>query len=69
MFRSMSGTTSKSFATPDGTDGGGKFLLVNGQYGVLKIYENGQFTYTYNSASNSGQLQDKFNYTLIDYRR
>jgi T1SS-143 domain-containing protein len=26
----------KSFATPDGTDAGGKFLLVNGQYGQLK---------------------------------
>jgi T1SS-143 domain-containing protein len=63
---SFNGTT-ESFATPDGTDGGGKFLLVNGTYGVLKIYENGAFTYTYNSASNSGQLQDKFNYTLIDF--
>jgi T1SS-143 domain-containing protein len=59
--------TSKSFATPDGTDAGGKFVLLNGQYGQLKIYENGQYTYTYNSAAHGGQLQEKFYYTLVDY--
>src|SRR5690606_12747890 len=41
--------TTKSFDTPDGTDAGGKFVVLGGQYGQLKIYENGNYTYTQTS--------------------
>ncbi|MDB5478815.1 MAG: hypothetical protein JWM96_1310, partial [Alphaproteobacteria bacterium] len=56
----------KSLAAPDGTDAGGKFVLVNGAYGQLKLYETGQYTYTYNDAQHSGQHTDRFTYTLVD---
>ena len=61
------GGTTKSFASPDGTDAGGRFVIMNGAYGQIKIYENGAYTYTYNAAANSGSLTEVFNYTLVDF--
>jgi VCBS repeat-containing protein len=46
---------------------GGKFVLVNGQYGQLKIYENGQYTYTVNANNHVGNHTDVFNYVLKDF--
>ncbi len=65
------GTTTKSFATPDGTDAGGKYVILNGAEGQIKIYENGNYTYTLTGGNplpgNGGTHGDVFNYTLKDY--
>jgi T1SS-143 domain-containing protein len=61
----VNGTT-KSFGTPDGTDAGGKFVLLTGTYGQLKLYENGKYTYTYDAANHQGNLTEKFDYTIVD---
>ena len=53
----------KNFATDGQTDLGGKFVMINGQHGVLKLYENGNYTYNYTSF---GTRTDVFNYTIVD---
>ena len=56
----------KTFATPDGTDAGGKYITLVGTYGTLKLYENGQYTYTYDTAKHNGNLTERFDYTIVD---
>jgi hypothetical protein len=61
------GNTTKSFGNPDGTDAGGKFVLLTGTSTVtLKIYENGAYTYTVN-ANNVGNHTEQFTYVLRDF--
>jgi large repetitive protein len=57
------GGTEKNFVTDGQTDLGGKFVVIAGQYGVLKLYENGNYTYNYTSF---GTHTDVFNYTIVD---
>jgi T1SS-143 domain-containing protein len=59
--------TQISFDTPTGTDAKGKFITIQGEYGVLKMYENGDYTYAYNTGKKDGDLRDDFNYTMRDY--
>lgn len=47
----------------------GGFSTINGQYGTLKMFSNGSYTYTLFSGSPTGSpefLQDKFTYVLKD---
>ncbi|HEY1097246.1 MAG TPA: hypothetical protein VGF14_08405 [Alphaproteobacteria bacterium] len=55
-----------NFGNPSGTDGGGKFINIQGEYGLLKMYENGQYTYVYNTDKKDGDMQDDFRYTIVD---
>jgi hypothetical protein len=45
-------------------------VTLNGTHGVLKIYENGNYTYTLSGGNplpgNGGTKTDAFNYTLVD---
>jgi T1SS-143 domain-containing protein len=56
-----------SFNNPTGTDAGGKFITLQGAYGLLKMYENGEYTYTYNTGKKDGSMVDDFRYTIRDY--
>ncbi|MGI1796242.1 SwmB domain-containing protein [Acinetobacter variabilis] len=49
----------------DLSDEGGNFTLIEGTYGELKLYENGNFSYEYNSAVGQGPLlSEVFEYTV-----
>ncbi|WP_179993290.1 MULTISPECIES: type I secretion C-terminal target domain-containing protein [unclassified Acinetobacter] len=51
--------------TFDLSDEGGNFTLIEGTYGELKLYENGNFSYEYNSAVGQGPLlSEVFEYTV-----
>ncbi|MEK5753465.1 SwmB domain-containing protein, partial [Acinetobacter variabilis] len=51
--------------TFDSSDEGGNFTLIEGTYGELKLYENGNFSYEYNSAVVQGPLlSEVFEYTV-----
>ena len=51
--------------TFDSSDEGGNFTLIEGTYGELKLYENGNFSYEYNSAVGQGPLlSEVFEYTV-----
>jgi len=51
--------------TFDLSDEGGNFTLIEGTYGELKLYENGNFSYEYNSAVVQGPLlSEVFEYTV-----
>jgi|GEM_PF-623939 len=51
--------------TFDLSDEGGNFTIIEGTYGELKLYENGNFSYEYNSAVGQGPLlSEVFEYTV-----
>ncbi|MFV5524973.1 SwmB domain-containing protein [Acinetobacter variabilis] len=51
--------------TFDLSDEGGNFTLIEGTYGELKLYENGNFSYEYNSSLGQGPLlSEVFEYTV-----
>ncbi|WP_180004031.1 MULTISPECIES: SwmB domain-containing protein [unclassified Acinetobacter] len=51
--------------TFDLSDEGGNFTIIEGTYGELKLYENGNFSYEYNSAVGKGPLlSEVFEYTV-----
>ncbi len=51
--------------TFDSSDEGGSFTIIEGTYGELKLYENGNFSYEYNSAVGQGSLlSEVFEYTV-----
>jgi len=51
--------------TFDLSDEGGNFTLIERTYGELKLYENGNFSYEYNSAVGQGPLlSEVFEYTV-----
>ena len=51
--------------TFDSSDEGGNFTLIEGTYSELKLYENGNFSYEYNSAVVQGPLlSEVFEYTV-----
>ena len=51
--------------TFDSSDEGGNFTLIEGTYGELKLYENGNFSYEYNSSLGQGPLlSEVFEYTV-----
>jgi len=51
--------------TFDSSDEGGNFTLIEGAYGELKLYENGNFSYEYNSvAAQDTALRQVFTYTV-----
>ncbi len=54
------------FAATTTADQGGKYITMQGEYGVLKMYENGEYTYNYNKQVVNGDLKDVFHYTIID---
>ncbi|MEK5753916.1 SwmB domain-containing protein [Acinetobacter variabilis] len=51
--------------TFDSSDEGDNFTIIEGTYGELKLYENGNFSYEYNSAVGQGSLlSEVFEYTV-----
>ena len=51
--------------TFNSTDADGKFTLIQGTYGVLKLYDDGNFIYDSNSLNGQGTpISEVFNYTV-----
>ena len=51
--------------TFDSTDADGKFTLIQGTYGVLKLYDDGSFIYNSNSLNGQGSpISEVFSYTV-----
>ncbi|WP_436914131.1 type I secretion C-terminal target domain-containing protein, partial [Acinetobacter schindleri] len=51
--------------TFESSDEGGNYTTIEGTYGQLKLYENGNFSYVYNSvAGQDAALRDVFTYTV-----
>ena len=51
--------------TFDSTDADGKFTLIQGTYGVLKLYDDGSFIYNSNSLNGQGTpISEVFSYTV-----
>lgn len=48
----------------DQTDAGGTYAEIQGEYGTLKIYEDGRFSYQSNNVE--GSVNDVFTYTVTD---
>ena len=46
---------------------GANATTVNGQYGVLKIQSNGDYTYTAKDGTSNATVQDVFKYTIEDF--
>ena len=60
--------TTVTFAADAQTDADGTFIEIDGDYGTLKIYEDGDYTYTVTNpaAGNSGWTSEEFHYTMDD---
>src|SRR5690606_30689561 len=57
------GKETRSFDKPDGQDGHGAYLLVDGDYGTLKIYANGDYNYIHDD----GAGLEVFSYKVVDF--
>jgi T1SS-143 domain-containing protein len=57
----------KDFAHADGTDAHGAFINLVGTYGTLHLYQDGTYTYTYDTANHNGNFTEKFDYTIVDF--
>jgi T1SS-143 domain-containing protein len=53
-------------AAPGATVPDGGFVDIAGQYGTLRIYSNGDYSYIRGEGPPPGAVQDVFNYTLTD---
>ena len=53
-------------AAPGASVPDGGFVDIAGQYGTLRIYSNGDYSYIRNEGTPPGTVQDVFNYTITD---
>lgn len=52
------------FTNPDGVDANGPYIVIQGQYGTLQLYADGEYTYTYTGGYGSGTTPGSFDSSM-----